>query len=88
MKNRFIIMLLHLKTIFYIIYIFMKRKFKEWWSSISPISTSQTTTSHFLSLNIKKTMTYIDLQVCILSFAPLYSYTQEGKYIFHLKKQP
>ena len=32
-----------------------KRKFKQWWPSISPISTKQTITSH---LNIKNTMTY------------------------------
>ena len=32
----------------------MKRKFKQWQSTISLISTKQTTTSHFISLNIKK----------------------------------
>ena len=36
----------------------MKRKFKQWWSTISPISTKQTTTSHLKPLNTKKIMTY------------------------------
>ena len=32
----------------------MKRKFKQWWSSISPISTKRRITSHLNSLNIKR----------------------------------
>jgi hypothetical protein len=32
---------------------FMKWKFKQWWSSIPPISTKQTTTFHLKSLNTK-----------------------------------
>ena len=32
----------------------MKRKLKQWWSTISPISTNQTSTSHLKSLNKKK----------------------------------
>jgi hypothetical protein len=31
-----------------------KRKFKQWWSTIAPISTKWTITSHFNSLNIKE----------------------------------
>ena len=31
-----------------------KRNFKQWWSTIPPISTKQTTTSHLKSMNIKK----------------------------------
>jgi len=39
-------------------YRIMKRKFKQWWSTIPTISTKQTTISHFKSLSIeKKTMT-------------------------------
>jgi hypothetical protein len=34
----------------------MKRKFKPWWSTISPISTNQTVTSHLKSLNMKKNL--------------------------------
>jgi hypothetical protein len=33
----------------------MKRTFKEWWSTIPPISTKGTTISHINSLNTKKT---------------------------------
>jgi hypothetical protein len=38
----------------------MKRKFKEIWTTIPPISTKQTTTSHLNSLNMikKRTKTY------------------------------
>ena len=36
----------------------MKRKSKQWWSTIPPISTKRTTTSHPKSLNMKKNMTY------------------------------
>jgi hypothetical protein len=32
----------------------MKRKFKEWWLTIPPISTKRTTTFHLKSLNRKK----------------------------------
>ena len=32
--------------------------FKQFWSTIPPISTKQTATSHLKSLNIKKTSTY------------------------------
>jgi hypothetical protein len=32
----------------------MKRKFKQWWSIISPISTKRTITFHLYSLNTKK----------------------------------
>ena len=35
-----------------------KRKFKQRWSSIPPISTKQTIISRLNSWNIKKTMTY------------------------------
>jgi len=31
----------------------MKRKFKQWWSTIPSISTKQTITSHLNSLNTK-----------------------------------
>ena len=34
------------------------KKFKQQWSTISPISTKQTITSPLKSLNIKKSMTY------------------------------
>jgi len=34
--------------------LFMKRKFKQCWSTIRPISTKQTITSHLNSLNIKR----------------------------------
>jgi hypothetical protein len=34
--------------------LFMKRKFKQWWSTIQPISTKRTITSHFLTLHKKK----------------------------------
>ena len=36
----------------------MKRKFKQWRSTILPTSTNQTITSDIKSLNIKKTMIY------------------------------
>ena len=36
----------------------MKSKFKQRWSTIPPISTKQTVTSHLSSLNTKKTTTY------------------------------
>jgi len=32
----------------------MKRKFKQWWSTIQAISTKQTTTSHLKSRNTKR----------------------------------
>jgi len=32
----------------------MTRKFKQWWSTISPISTKRAITSHLISLNTKK----------------------------------
>jgi hypothetical protein len=32
----------------------VKGKFKQWWSTIPPISIKQTTTSHFNSFNTKK----------------------------------
>ena len=35
-----------------------KKKVKLWWSTISPISTKQTITSHLNSLNTRKTMAY------------------------------
>jgi hypothetical protein len=35
----------------------MKRKFKQWWSTIPPIATKQTITSRFNSLNNKKERT-------------------------------
>ena len=38
--------------------IVMKRKFKQWWSTIPQISTKRIITSHLKSLNIKKTMIY------------------------------
>jgi len=33
----------------------MKRKFKQWWSTTPPISTTRTSTSHLNSLSIKTT---------------------------------
>ena len=36
----------------------MKRKFKQWCSTIPPISTKWTSTHHLNSLNLKKTTTY------------------------------
>jgi len=36
----------------------MKRKLTQWWSTIPPISTKWTTTSHFKLLNTKMIMTY------------------------------
>ena len=36
----------------------MKRKLKQWWSTILRISTKRTTTSYLKSLNTKKTPTY------------------------------
>jgi len=36
----------------------MKRKYKQWWSIIPPISTKRKITSHLHSLNTKKTTTY------------------------------
>jgi hypothetical protein len=58
------------------LYHFMKRKFKQWWSTILPISTKRTTTSHlkfylwlflevqmmFVSFISKNTYTYIYIQ--------------------------
>jgi hypothetical protein len=38
--------------------IIMKWKFKQWWSSLLPISTKRTIISHLISLNAKKTTTY------------------------------
>ena len=35
-----------------------KEKLKQWWSTILPISTKRTTTSHLKSLNKEKTTTY------------------------------
>ena len=34
----------------------MKRKFKQQWTAIPPISTKRTITSHLKSLNIKRSM--------------------------------
>jgi hypothetical protein len=39
--------------------IIMKRKFKQWRSTIAPISTEQTIISHLNLLNMKKTMIYV-----------------------------
>jgi hypothetical protein len=36
----------------------MKRNFKQWWSTIPPISTKRAITSHLYSPNIKKTTIY------------------------------
>jgi hypothetical protein len=36
----------------------MERKFKQWSSTITPISTKRAITSHLNSLNTKKTTTY------------------------------
>jgi len=36
----------------------MKIKFEQWWSTIQPISTKQTITSHLKSLNRIKTQAY------------------------------
>ena len=36
----------------------MKRKFKQWWLTVPPISTKWATTSHLSSLKIKSTTTY------------------------------
>jgi len=46
-------------TIIYIIGYVKKRKLKQWWSTIPPISTNQAITSHFNSLHTKNgDMTY------------------------------
>ena len=37
----------------------MKRNFKQWWTTIPPISTKRTITSHLKSVNIKK-----DHEIC------------------------
>jgi hypothetical protein len=37
-----------------------EKKVKGWWSTIQPISTIRTITSHLKSLNIKETRTYAD----------------------------
>jgi len=36
----------------------MKRKFKQWWSSIPPLSTERKITSHLHSLNTKTPTSY------------------------------
>jgi len=36
----------------------MQTMFKQWWSTIPPISTKQTVTSHLKPFNIIKTTTY------------------------------
>ena len=36
----------------------MKRKYKQWWSTIPPISTNRTISSHLKSPNITKTTTH------------------------------
>ena len=41
----------------------MKRNFKQWWTTIPPISTKRTITSHLKSVNIKKTMKYAGLSI-------------------------
>jgi hypothetical protein len=38
----------------------MKRKFEKRWSTIPPLSTTRSTTSHLKSLNTKNTTTYAD----------------------------
>jgi len=35
-------------------YLLMKKKIKQWWSTITPISTKRTITSHLFSLNTKR----------------------------------
>jgi hypothetical protein len=40
------------------IYIIMKRRFKQWWLSIPPMSTQRTFSSHLNSLNTKKNTIY------------------------------
>jgi len=37
----------------------MKWKYKQWWTTIQPISTTRTITSHFHSLNTTKNTTYL-----------------------------
>jgi len=44
----------HFIIVSYLQHIIMKRKIKQWWSTIQPISTNRTTISHLKSLNIKK----------------------------------
>ena len=44
----------HVESNSYQLKTIMERKFKQWSSTIPPISTKQTITSHFNSMNIKK----------------------------------
>ena len=45
----------------------MKRKFQQWWSSIPPISTKRTTTSHLDWTNWKKRPRYMTLVIQVLA---------------------
>jgi len=38
----------------------MKRKFKQWWSTIRPISTKRTITSHLGVMNIWRCFKYVN----------------------------
>jgi hypothetical protein len=50
--------LIRCAVISFTFYIIMKWKFTQWWSSLLPISTKRTITSHLISLNAKMTTTY------------------------------
>jgi hypothetical protein len=45
---------------------FMKRKYKQWWSTIQPISTKLTITSHLNLLNTKKGPQHMMLEIQVL----------------------
>ena len=48
------------------ILVFNEKKLKHWWSTIPPLTTKLTNTSHLNSLDIKKTIAYAS---CKLSHA-------------------
>ena len=67
-----------------------KRKYKQRWSTIPPISTKQTTSSHLKPLNIKQTMTHdvgnpspgTDTQIWVKVSSGIYMF-QKDKNCFH-----
>ena len=46
----------------------MKRQFKQWWSTVPPISTKWTITSHLNLGNNKRTTAYVWIFVCFLFY--------------------
>ena len=76
---------IHKKGIIYYIFVdmpwqcsIMKRKLKQWWSTILPISTKRTITPHLKSLNIKMTTT-CDVGDSVLEF-PISMTSNYGNY--------